>query len=176
MAEDGKPDRSFKVQDRRRFTESGESREEEASGEAAATPKGAPTAPSGEAPPHDHEHHGHAHHDHEHHDHAHHGHEHHDHEHHDHEHHDHGEHEHFEISFAAFVISLSTQALAHLGEMPNPIDGTTRVDLNASRQIIDIIAMLRDKTKGNLDEAESALVDDALYDLRMKYVERAQGR
>jgi uncharacterized protein DUF1844 len=74
------------------------------------------------------------------------------------------------------VISLSTQALAHLGEMPNPIDGTTRVDLNASRQIIDIIAMLRDKTKGNLDDAESALVDDALYDLRMKYVERAQRR
>ena len=67
-------------------------------------------------------------------------------------------------------------ALAHLGEMPNPVDGTTRVDLEAARQIIDIVAMLRDKTKGNLDEAENALLDDALYDLRMKYVERARGR
>jgi hypothetical protein len=60
--------------------------------------------------------------------------------------------------------------------MPNPVDGTTRVDLVAARQIIDIIGMLRDKTQGNLDDAERALLDDALYDLRMKYVERAHGR
>lgn len=80
------------------------------------------------------------------------------------------------ITFATFVLSLSTQALAHLGEIPDPIDHSTRVDLSAARQIIDIIAMLRDKTRGNLDEAEKALLENALYDLRMRYVELAQQR
>jgi hypothetical protein len=167
MAEDGKSDRSFKVQDRRRFTETGETRDEEASRESSddsaesTSRAGSPEHAHGHA----HDEHGHSHHEHGH-----------SHDEHSHSHEEHSHDEPFEISFAAFVISLSTQALAHLGEMPNPIDGTTRVDLGASRQIIDIISMLRDKTKGNLDDAESALVDNALYDLRMKYVERAQGR
>src|SRR5262245_61428901 len=44
-----------------------------------------------------------------------------------------------EITFPTFVISLSTQALAHLGEIPDPVERTTRVDLDAARQIIDIL-------------------------------------
>jgi len=79
-----------------------------------------------------------------------------------------------ELNFAAFVISLSTQALAHLGEIPDPVEGAVRVDLNAARQMIDILVILRDKTKGNLDSAESGLLENALYDLRMKYVEKAR--
>jgi hypothetical protein len=79
-----------------------------------------------------------------------------------------------ELNFAAFVISLSTQALAQLGEIPDPVQGTVRVELNAARQMIDILVILRDKTKGNLDSAEKALLDSALYDLRMKYVEKAR--
>ncbi len=81
-----------------------------------------------------------------------------------------------EINFATFVISLSTQALVHLGEIPDPVDRSAHVDLFAARQIIDILGMLREKTKGNLDSAEGTLIDDALYDLRLKYVERAQSR
>jgi hypothetical protein len=79
-----------------------------------------------------------------------------------------------ELNFATFIISLSTQALAHLGEIPDPVEGAVRVDLNAARQMIDILVLLRDKTKGNLDSAESGLLESALYDLRMKYVEKAR--
>ena len=81
-----------------------------------------------------------------------------------------------EITFSTFVISLSTQALAHLGEIPDPVDRSTRFDLAAARQVIDILGLLQDKTKGNLDSTELSLLEGALYDLRMKYVERAQGR
>jgi hypothetical protein len=79
-----------------------------------------------------------------------------------------------ELDFAAFVISLSTQALAHLGEIPDPLDGSVRVDLNAARQMIDVLVILREKTKGNLDNAENGLLENALYDLRMKYVEKSR--
>ena len=81
-----------------------------------------------------------------------------------------------EITFASFVFSLSTQVLVHLGEVPDPIDGTAHVNLDAARQIIDILAILRDKTRGNLDAAESSLLESALYDLRMRYVDRARAR
>lgn len=75
------------------------------------------------------------------------------------------------INFTTFVISLGTQALAFLGEIPNPADGSTQADLVAAKEMIDIIAMLQEKTKGNLDDAEANLVNGFLYDLRLKYVE-----
>lgn len=81
-----------------------------------------------------------------------------------------------EITFATFVISLSTQALALLGEIPDPVQGRTVVDLDGARQFIDILGILRDKTRNNLDAREAALLEGALYDLRMKYVDRANGR
>lgn len=76
-----------------------------------------------------------------------------------------------EITFSAFVISLSTQALVHLGEIPNPLSGKTEGDTDAAKQTIDILAMLREKTRGNLDQSEEKLMDDILYDLRMRFVE-----
>ena len=79
-----------------------------------------------------------------------------------------------EITFASFVFSLSTQVLIHLGEIPDPVDGAAHVNLDAARQIIDILAILKEKTAGNLDAAESALLENALYDLRMRYVDRAR--
>lgn len=79
-----------------------------------------------------------------------------------------------EISFASFIFSLSTQALVHLGEMPDPVDGSSHVNLEGARQIIDILAILGDKTRGNLDAAEASLLESALYDLRMRYVDRAR--
>jgi hypothetical protein len=81
-----------------------------------------------------------------------------------------------ELSFSTFVISLSTQALAHLGEIPDPIEHRTVVELGAAKQMIDILGILKDKTKGNLDRSEAALLDNMLYDLRLKYVERARRR
>jgi hypothetical protein len=76
-----------------------------------------------------------------------------------------------EINFSTFVISLSTQALMHLGEMANPLSGKVEKDVAAAKQMIDILGMLRDKTRGNLDGGEEKLIGDILFDLRMRYVE-----
>jgi len=80
------------------------------------------------------------------------------------------------LTFATFVLSLSTQALAHLGEIPSPVDNRIAVDLLAAKQMIDILGILKEKTKGNLDSSESGLLDSVLYDLRLNYVERVRGR
>lgn len=81
-----------------------------------------------------------------------------------------------DINFSTFVLSLSTQALAHLGEIPDPIDNTTRADLVAARHFIDILAMLQEKTAGNLDRSEAEILEHALYDLRMRFVDHSQRR
>jgi hypothetical protein len=78
------------------------------------------------------------------------------------------------ITFATFLVGLSTQALVHLGEIPDPGDGQLQRDLEAARQIIDLIGVIRDKTQGNLDKDEQAMIDAILFDLRMKYVELAK--
>ena len=75
------------------------------------------------------------------------------------------------VTFSTFVLSLSTQALVHLGEIADPASGQVSVDLVAAKQMIDILGVLDTKTRGNLDEAEQGLVESMLYDLRMKYVE-----
>jgi hypothetical protein len=76
-----------------------------------------------------------------------------------------------EMTFSAFVISLTTQALMHLGEIADPQHPDVGRDLPAAKQMIDLLGILSDKTKGNLDTAEEQLLGDMLYDLRMRYVE-----
>ncbi|MGH7247229.1 MAG: DUF1844 domain-containing protein [Pseudomonadota bacterium] len=76
-----------------------------------------------------------------------------------------------EINFVTFLVGLSTEALAALGEMPDPASGKHSRDLRAAQQLIDIIAMLGEKTRGNLDPNEQSLIEAILFDLRMKYVE-----
>jgi hypothetical protein len=79
-----------------------------------------------------------------------------------------------EINFSAFLMSLSTEALVHLGEMADPAGGQEQRDLAMAQQLIDILGMLREKTRGNLERDEQALLDAILFDLRMKYVEIAR--
>jgi hypothetical protein len=79
-----------------------------------------------------------------------------------------------EITFGTFVVGLSTQALMHLGEIPDPHTNQSSTDLPAAQQLIDIIAMLQEKTHGNLDRDEEAMLEAILFELRMKYVERAR--
>jgi hypothetical protein len=79
-----------------------------------------------------------------------------------------------EITFGTFVVGLSTQALVHLGELPDPHTNQPTPDLPAAQQLIDIIAMLETKTRGNLDHDEQAMLEAILFELRMKYVERAR--
>ena len=81
-----------------------------------------------------------------------------------------------EINFSTFVISLSTQALMHLGEIANPLSGKVETDVPVAKQMIDILAMLKDKGKGNLNPNEDQLMEDILFDLRMKYVEAVKKR
>ena len=81
-----------------------------------------------------------------------------------------------EINFSAFVISLSTQVLMNLGEIASPITGKVETDVLVAKQMIDILAMLKDKTRGNLNASEDRLMEDILFDLRMKYVEAVKKR
>lgn len=81
-----------------------------------------------------------------------------------------------EMTFSTFVIGLTTQALVHLGEIADPADQQVGCDLPAAKQMIDLLGILRDKTKGNLDAAEEQLLGSMLYDLRMRYVEVARNR
>lgn len=80
------------------------------------------------------------------------------------------------IDFTTLVLSLSHSALLHLGDAPDPASGATAVDLPLARQSIDMIAMLQEKTRGNLTGAEERTLSQALYDLRMRYVEVTKSR
>jgi hypothetical protein len=75
------------------------------------------------------------------------------------------------VTFSTFVLGLSTQALLHLGEIPNPVSQTVEHDLEAAKHVIDLLGMLGEKTRNNLDQGEDALLSSVLYDLRMRYVE-----
>jgi hypothetical protein len=81
----------------------------------------------------------------------------------------------FEPSFGTLLISLSTQALMYLGEIPDLEGGAAHKDLAAARNIIDLIAVLERKTAGNLDADEAALLERILYDLRMRFVAISRG-
>ena len=116
-------EKSFKVQDKRRFDETGTERL------AGAQTEQAPTTEAGEAS---------------------------------------------EVSFVSFAISLGTQAHMLLGDVPPPGGVNLSVDPQAAKQIIDILSMLREKTKGNLDQSEQKLVDDILHNLRVSFLKKAK--
>ena len=79
-----------------------------------------------------------------------------------------------EIDFSGFVLSLSTSVMIHLGDVPDPITRETVIELPLAQQTIDILAMIRDKTKGNLSRDEEMLINDLLTDLRMRFVEKVK--
>jgi hypothetical protein len=78
------------------------------------------------------------------------------------------------LDFPTFVLSLSSSVLVHLGEIPEPESGQTMANLPVAKQTIDILSMLEQKTKGNLDPQEDTLLKDMLFELRMKYVQKAR--
>ncbi|HIJ68719.1 MAG TPA: DUF1844 domain-containing protein [Deltaproteobacteria bacterium] len=78
-----------------------------------------------------------------------------------------------EVTLATFIFSLSSSALVHLGEIPEPETNRTLVDLPIAKQIIDTLGMLQEKTKGNLDQDEERLLKSVLYDLRMRYIQKS---
>lgn len=79
------------------------------------------------------------------------------------------------IDFTAFLLGLASTALIHLGEAPNPeAGGMLRVDLAQARQSVDLLSLLRDKTRGNLTAEEERLFDNLLTELRLKFVEASR--
>ena len=76
------------------------------------------------------------------------------------------------ISFIAFVYSLATNAAVHFGDLPDPITNQRRPpDLEAASQLIELLAMLEEKTRGNLTAEERQLLDQVIFELRMRFVE-----
>ena len=75
-----------------------------------------------------------------------------------------------EVNFSTFVFSLSSSALLHFGEIPEPSTGKKQKNLAMAKHSIDILGMLEEKTKGNLTNDEGQLLKNILYDLRMRYV------
>ena len=79
------------------------------------------------------------------------------------------------IDFSTFILSLSHSAFMYLGDAPTP-DGTPGPkDLVMARQTIDILALLAEKTRGNLSGEEERLLEQVVYELRMRYVEVSKG-
>lgn len=79
------------------------------------------------------------------------------------------------LSFAAFVLSLAHTTAVHLGDAADPVSGQMSApNLPAAQQMIDILALLEQKTRGNLTAEERQLLEQLLYELRMRFVEVRQ--
>lgn len=74
------------------------------------------------------------------------------------------------INFATFIFSLNSSALVQLGVMEDPVSGQRVQNLPLAKQTIDVISMLEEKTRGNLDPDETVMLKNMLYDLRILYV------
>lgn len=75
------------------------------------------------------------------------------------------------IDFATFAMSIASAAMMGLGLAPNPQTGKNEVDLGFAKQNIDLLELMKDKTKNNLTEQEQKLLDQLLFESRSKYVE-----
>jgi hypothetical protein len=80
------------------------------------------------------------------------------------------------LTFAAFVISLASSAAIHFGDLPDPLTGgKSEPNLDGAAQMIEILGLLEQKTRGNLTAEERALLEQVLYELRMRFVEVKDG-
>ena len=80
------------------------------------------------------------------------------------------------MNFSTFVVSLNDSALMHLGLMEDPMQGQKVKNLELGKQTIDILAMLEQKTHGNLSSDEEQLLQNILYNLRINYVKVKQSQ
>jgi hypothetical protein len=75
-----------------------------------------------------------------------------------------------EVTFSAFVMSLNTSALYHLGEIKDPATGKTEVNYDLARHAIDTLVMLQQKTNGNLSRDEEEMLKNIVYDVKLRFV------
>jgi hypothetical protein len=90
--------------------------------------------------------------------------------------HEHGAEGAMPVTFATFAFSLGTSALMLMGEQLDPHQQKVPINLAQAKEIIDILSMLEEKTRGNLNAEEQHVLTDMLYALRMKYVDVASGK
>jgi hypothetical protein len=76
-----------------------------------------------------------------------------------------------EIQFIQYISLLANSAMEHLGKLMNPMTGKIERNLEAAKATIDLIAMLKEKTKGNLSESENQVISSALANLQLNYVD-----
>jgi len=76
------------------------------------------------------------------------------------------------VTFLGFIAGIAAQASVYLGLVESPFSGKKEEDLDAAKHVIDTVAMLKEKTQGNLTDSEAMYLDDLLYGLRMEYVKR----
>jgi len=79
------------------------------------------------------------------------------------------------MDFSTFILSLNASSLIHLGEIHDPQLKEISVNLPAAKHTIEILEILLDKTSGNLDDGESKLLNDIIYNLRLRYVQHSKG-
>jgi hypothetical protein len=80
------------------------------------------------------------------------------------------------LSFTHFVISLASSAAIHFGDLPDPASGQRgEPNLEGAEQMIDILTLLEQKTKGNLTAEERQVLEQVLYELRTRFVEASGG-
>ena len=80
------------------------------------------------------------------------------------------------LSFTAFVISLATTAAMHFGDLPDPVSGQpAEPNLDGAAQMIEILGLLEQKTRGNLTAEERQVLEQVLYELRLRFVEAKGG-
>lgn len=77
------------------------------------------------------------------------------------------------VSFLEFISSLGVQTLIHLGDVENPVTRKKVQDLEAARQTIDLLLVLKEKTKGNLTPEEDSVLTALIPDLQLRYVEKS---
>ncbi len=77
-----------------------------------------------------------------------------------------------ELSFTSFVLSLASTAAIHFGDLPDPISGQPlEPNLDGASQMIEILSLLDQKTRGNLTAEERQVLEQVLYELRMRFVQ-----
>jgi hypothetical protein len=77
-----------------------------------------------------------------------------------------------QLSFTAFVISLASTAAIHFGDLPDPVSGEqSEPNLDGAAQMIEILSLLEQKTRGNLTAEEREVLSQVLYELRLRFVE-----
>jgi len=79
------------------------------------------------------------------------------------------------LDFSTFILSLSSSVLISLGILENPLTKSSEKDIAAAKQTIDLLALLKEKTSGNLTEGESKLIADLLTELQLQYCRSTEG-